>query len=517
MDNNEKEFDDKPVKVKPKKSFKETITLMIRKKWLTNTTQTFLIVVILVAIFLAINLYAQSKDLPEIDVTEHKIYTLSDSSKDVIKKVKKDVKVYLYGIEEDNTLVSLVKQYVSTNDHIKYEILTEENNKAKVEEFQLEPNYQIVVLETAESKKIIDTSYEFYSYDYETGQEVDLTEQVLTNSIIEITADKKPKVYFTTGHDEYALETDLGVLATYLGNESYEASSVNLITTATVPEDCNLLVIMSPMKDFVEGEITAISDYISKGGDMLVAFDVGNLSENYPNLTKIFNSYGVTLNNKGYVYETDSDKVAANYPNIISPEISSASDITSDIVSAKGQLWMVYAGRLTFKSDDELTALGVTKEELLTSSENSLFIKDLNLSAEQAATNAEKGKSVISALMTKTVKPIAQATDDTAPTETYESKLLVIANASFITDYKIQELSSSYPMSYLGYNKDFMLNSISALTDREDTIKIRKDMSTSTYEPTAEQHTVVLAIIFSVPIIIILLGIIIWNVRRRKR
>ena len=502
---------------KPTKSFKETVTLMLRKKWLASTTQTALLVVVLVAAFLAINLFVQTKDLPEIDVTENKIYTLSDASKTAIEKIKQDVKVYIYGFEEDSSLISFVKQYANTNSHITYEILTEESNLEKVKEFDLTSGYQIVVLETADSSKIIDASYEFYSYDYETGQEVDLTEQCLTNSIIAITAESKPKIYFTTGHQEYSLENELGVLATYLKNEAYEATSLDLITAGSIPEDCNLLVIMAPVKDFMESEVNAVLDYINRGGDIIITSDVGNINETYPNLTKVYDVYGVTMENKGYIYETDTQKTAANYPNIFSPEMSSSNDITSDIYSENGRIWLIYSGRLTFKSDDELKALNVTKEDLLTSSDKALYIKDLSQTAADAANSAESGKSVIASYITKTITPTVEASEGVEAKDAVESNAVIMANSSFITDYKVEQLSSTYPVSYLGNNKDFMLNSISHLTSREDTLKIRKDMSTSTYEPTQEEHTIVLVIIFAVPIIIILIGIIVWNVRRRKR
>ena len=499
------------------KSFKETVTLMLRKRWLTSTTQTALLIVVLVAAFLTLNLFVQTKDLPEIDVTDNKIYTLSDASKEAVKNIKQDVKVYIYGLDESDTIVSFVKQYTRENERITYEILTEEKNLAKVQEFDLKSGYQIIVLETADSSKIIDTSYEFYSYDYTTGQEVDLTEQVLTNSLLAITAENKPKVYFTTGHEEYDLTSELSVLSTYLTNESYSAEPVNLMTTGNVPDDCNLLVIMSPIKDFLETEVNAVLDYINKGGDLIITSDVGNLNESYANLTKIYDAYGVTMENKGYIYEADSTKAAANYPNIFTPEVSSSNDITADIYTDNGQIWLLYAGRLSFKSDEELSAMNITKEDLLTSSEKSMFVNDLSQSAEQAANSAQIGKSVIASLVTKTITPAVEASEGVEAKEAVESKVMIMANASFITDYKVEQLSSSYPISYLGNNKDFMLNSISELTEREDTLKIRKDMSTSTYEPTEEEHTIVLIIIFAVPTIIIFAGIIVWNARRRKK
>ena len=425
--------------------------------------------------------------------------------------------MYIYGLEESDTIVSFVKQYTRENEHITYEMLTEESNLAKVQEFDLTSGYQIIVLETADSSKIIDTSYEFYSYDYTTGQEVDLTEQVLTNSLLAITAENKPEVYFTTGHEEYDLSTELSVLSTYLVNESYTAEAINLMTTGAVPADCNLLVIMSPIKDFLESEVNAVLDYINKGGDLIITSDVGNLNESYPNLTRVYDAYGVTMENKGYVYETDSTKAAANYPNIFTPEVSSSNDITADIYTDNGQIWLLYAGRLTFKSDEELASMNITREDLLTSSEKAMFVSDLSQSAEQAANSAQIGQSVIASLLTKTITPATEASEGVEATEAVESKVMIMANASFITDYKVEQLSSSYPVSYLGNNKDFMLNSISELTEREDTLKIRKDMSTSTYEPTEEEHTIVLIIIFAVPTIIIFAGVIVWNARRRKK
>ena len=498
---------------KPKKSFSETIALMFRKKWLSNTAETAIIVIILFAIFIGVNVYVQSLDLDTIDVTKNKIYTLSDSSKDVIKNINKDIKVYLYGIEEDSTLVNFVKQYSKENDHITWEILTEQSNLAKVQEYELSSGYQIVVLECEGASKIIDTSYEMYSYDYTTGQEVDLTEQTLTNSLLAISTDQKPKVYFTTGHEEYSLDKDLGVLSTYLKNEAYEATSINLLSSGQVPEDCDLLVIMAPVKDFTEQEVESILTYINKGGDLILASDVGNTLETYPNLQRVYDQYGTTLNHNGYIYETDSKLTLPNYPNIFMPQVSDSNDITAEIYSdGTSTLWLAFAGKLTFVSDEELSNLKVKREDLLTSTENSLFVTDISKSVEEATNSAEKGSSVISSLMTKTIQ---EAAEDGA--EPIESKAVIIANATFITDYKIEQLSPTYPISYLANNKDFMLNSIANLTKKENTLKIRKDMSTSTYTPTEEQHRIVITIIFAIPILIIIAGIVVWNLRRRKR
>lgn len=494
-----------------KKTISERISLFLRKRCLNNGIETALIVCILVGAFISLNLYIDTIDLKDIDVTANKIYTLSDASKDVIKDIDEDIKIYLFGYTEDDSLTDFVKQYVDTNSHISYEILTKESNLEKYQEFDLQDGYSIVILETAEGNKIIDANSEFYSYDYTTGQEVDLTEQTLTNSILGITSEEKPKVYFLTGHSEFALTTEMGTINTYLANESYSTETLNLISAGVVPEDCNLLVILNPQSDFTEIEAQAIKDYINKGGDIIFTADTNTkaIAEN-PNIQSILDLYGANLQNNGYIIEQDAEKIASSYPNVIIPEISSSNSITSEIYT-DGYILMPYAGRVTFKSDDELSNLKVSKEVIVNSSSNSLFITDLNSDIYTATQTAEEGEQTIAALATKTI------TEETAESEALTSRILIIANTLFASDYSVEGVSSSYPVSYIANNKDFMLDAIANLTEREDIVKIRKDMSTSTYAPTQRENTIVLTIIFAVPVLIILIGIFVGIYRKRKR
>lgn len=65
-------------------------------------------------------------------------------------------------------------------------------------------------------------------------------------------------------------------------------------------------------------------------------------------------------------------------------------------------------------------------------------------------------------------------------------------------------------------NIDVILNSIAYINDKEDTITIRKNYDQVTYTLTEEQSDIVVTIIFGLPILIVLLGIIVWIVRLKK-
>ena len=66
-------------------------------------------------------------------------------------------------------------------------------------------------------------------------------------------------------------------------------------------------------------------------------------------------------------------------------------------------------------------------------------------------------------------------------------------------------------------NKDLVLNSIAYLSDREEDITVRKSTGAVTYTATETENRVILAIITIVPLLIIIIGIIVWIKRRRKK
>lgn len=504
MKNKNKEKKENSNKVK----FTEKVSLTFRKKWLVNGTKTLLIVAILVAAYIALNLGVKQLDLPEIDVTENQVYTLTDASKKAISTLNQDIKIYVYGYEEDSTLVGLLKQYSKANDKIKYEMLTSESNYGLVQEYGLQSGYQVIILTSGDTKKLVDSS-NFYSFDYTTYQQIDMTEQVITNSILALNEENKPKVYFVQGHDEYRTTDALKSLEVYLKNEAFETETLDIATKGAIPEDCDILAIMSPTSDYIESEAQAIKDYINKGGNIYLSMDVVSETTALPNFQTILDEYGVSVEN-GYIVEYAEDRALAKYPQIFRPEVSSENKITADIFT-DSYMWLAFAGRLNFKDDDTLKNLNIEKEVLLSSSEESAFITDLNADMTKAAETAQVGKSNIAALMTKTISKGENAEDSV------QSKMVITASGSFNTDYVLKELSESAPLSAQGSNRDFTINAMSLLGDKENILTIRKDMSNSTYTPTEQQNIIVLTIIFSVPLIIIFFGIIIWAYRKKRK
>mgnify|MGYP003236269593 CR=1 FL=1 len=84
-------------------------------------------------------------------------------------------------------------------------------------------------------------------------------------------------------------------------------------------------------------------------------------------------------------------------------------------------------------------------------------------------------------------------------------------------DLQIPVSSQYYMYAVDLYNKDIILNSISHLTERTNTITIRKDDDSETYTVTAQQDSIIKMIIFIIPVVIIILGVIVWIIRKRRK
>ena len=97
------------------------------------------------------------------------------------------------------------------------------------------------------------------------------------------------------------------------------------------------------------------------------------------------------------------------------------------------------------------------------------------------------------------------------------SKLIIYANELFAMDMQVQ--INGYTMSTIDLynNKDLILNSVAYLNERENTMTIRKNYDTVKYTVTEQQNIIIMTIIFVLPVIIIVAGIIVWQARRRKK
>lgn len=495
----------KKAKDEKQNKFVETI----KKKWLIDGTKTFFLVVIIIAAFIALNLFMKSLNLTPIDFSQDKLYTLSDETKDKVKDVEKDVKIYFVGYDDTDSNLDLAKQFKNVNEHITAEAVNVTDRPDLATKYGIQSGTQGIIVESGNSSKVL-TANDLTTYDTSSSSTISIAEEKLTSAILSVVSNKTPKVYFLSGYSNFSLDNNMNYLKTYLANEVMTVGTLDLISVGKVPDDCDTLVITTPSKDFDEVATNAIIDYIKSGRNILWFNAAESAKKDLPNVNKVLAEYGVNPFDVGIIRETDSSKMASNQPDIIIPTIE-YSKITKDIYNTTGVLF-INATKINLSDSSKLKELNVTSTELLKASEASYFRTDFTIQSQAAQEGEAKGTFVVGAELDKTI----EAKNEETGTPAKVSKLVIYGENYFISDYPLSSSTSSPVLQY-AYNKDLAINSMAYLVDREEDITTRKNTGTVTYTATDEQNSIILVTIFAVPVAIIVAGIVVWQVRRRKK
>ena len=517
---------DKKVKNSDKEKFSTKFLNIIKKRWLISGTNTILLIAILIAVVILINTGVASLDLVPIDCTQEKEYTITDESKRRVSSIENPTNVYVIGFKEESETYTIAKQYNKANDKINVELIDVTKRTDIAEKYSVSAGEQVIIIENDKDYKVID----YYSlFTYEGNSEVDLTEEKLTSTILTINSDDVPRVYFLTSYSNYSLELSNEIngmygLSLYLDNEVFEYETLDMLVTGKIPEDCDTLVITTPIKDFDELTTNEIIKYINNGGNILWFNSSYAEKKDLPNVNKILALYGVNPFDEGYIYETDESKMVFGCTNCIIQNLGNT-DIDKNLKRA------VLLNPTKINVDDEkLEELNVSKEIIMSTDSTSYFRKDVSNTSLDTEGDT-KGGFDIGGIFTKTIKEGKSEDTEETSEENNESseesndeksivsKLVIYGDNDFITDNQLQRGDyTSNPLILLENNVDLPLNSISYLIEHDEGITIRKKHTDIvTFTLTDGQKSLIFNIIFMAPVAIMILGIVVWQIRRRKK
>lgn len=475
---------------------------IIKNKWIRSVTLTLALVAIIICAYLAINFAIEKANIADLDLTKEKLYSISQETKDKLRNLDTDITISLYNMY--SSVEDIVNQYARLNEHIKVEKV--ENLLSKTQwktDYGVTDTDEFLVISTKDREKMLQ-SYELATMDYSTYQQIDITEEKVTNAILDVTTKVKPKICFLTGHNMYA-DAYFQYLQNAFTEEANEVEQLNLITAGKVPDDCKILVITALKEDIKEMERDRIIDYIKKGGEILLLLDPNLENVKLTNFQKVLDQYGIS-NSNGVILEGDSNKMVSGASNFVIATINNNSSITKNMTMDLN-VCFINSGRLTIASEEELEKKNITAEILATVSEKAFYRTDLQSTSQTKISSDESASGdTIGAMLTKKID------------ENTSSKLIVFANTAFATNLQIP-ISQTYAYYALDFsnNKDVILNAVSYLTEREDNITIRKNIEVVNYDVTEAQNKIILTIIFTIPVLIVVIGIVVWILRRRKK
>jgi ABC-type uncharacterized transport system involved in gliding motility auxiliary subunit len=246
-------------------------------------------VALVAALVLLLN-YFGFKYYQRFDWTGSKIYSLSPKTESVLEGLDRDVTVTALmrpGAPLEDVTRELLDRYAAKSRRLAVRHVDPERNLLEtnrlVEQYGLATATDVVVFESGEDRRVVDSS-KLAEYDYsglQFGGEPSMTafkgEEAFTGAILELVERRKPKVLFTSGHGERALEEPgpdgLSRVRELLGAENVEIETWPTLGATEVPAGTDLVVIASPRVAFVAPELELLGRFLDGGGRLLALLD----------------------------------------------------------------------------------------------------------------------------------------------------------------------------------------------------------------------------------------------------
>ena len=427
--------------------------------------------VVLVGALAGVN-YVVVKKPHSWDLTKDKIFTLSDQTQGVLKGLKDTVKVqafYAASEPEYGELDQRLRQYRAQTDKLDIEFVDPFKHPAKVKEMNISQSGPRIIVKSGSKE----------------SRAKDITEEALTNALIDVTKGTTKKVYFTKGHGEHALSdsTERGMksFVESLKSEGYQTDEIVLAEHKEMPADAAALVIAGPVGQFTEGEAKLVKEWVDKGGKIVAMVDPGVTT----GLEGAFESWGIKLGNDEVI-----DPEAQN------PEVAIAQQYTEHPITqprnSPFQLATIFPVARSVSKLPTVPA-GWTTIELARTGPNA-WGETSSLASGQV--KFDPGQDL------KGPVPLACSASKG------DARVVVIGNSLFAANGYLR----------LSGNKDFALNSVSWTAHEESRISIRpKQRQSNRLFLTKEQsHRMTRFAFLLMPLGLFYAGLLVWQTRKSR-
>jgi len=255
---------------------------------------------LIVLIVLMLNFVA-SRHFIRIDLTSNQIYTLSDSSKDLIGSLDDIVTVKVFFSDQLPRELFLVRQYVGdildeltaySKGYLEVDYLNPADpdvahlvddfgipqirmNIVEKDKVELKNGYLGISVVYGDKTEILPVVRELLSVEYD-----------LVSAIKKVTSESRKQVGFVTGQGEPSIADQIGLdtagdsysFARQAMERNYDVLSVNL-NDATALSEVDTLLIAGPRTAFSDDQLFAVDQFLVSGGKVVMMLDSAVISE----------------------------------------------------------------------------------------------------------------------------------------------------------------------------------------------------------------------------------------------
>lgn len=444
--------------------------------------------VIVIVIVLVLNLMLQQMvgTSWSIDMSDLGIYDITETSIEMLEELDSEVTFTILAVETDvdDVILTFIDKYTALSDNITIEWIDPILYPTALETYNTSVNTIVVSCEETGKSTIVSIGDIFYldemSY-YYYGEYIYYFdgEGLFTSAISQVSNPVEYTMYTVTGHGE---ETMSDTVYELLGKNSVTTSSLNLLTTTEIPDDCDLLAVIGPTADITEDEKTVLSDYLLSGGNILVMMG-GTTDTDFTNLESLLEEYGLELAD-GYIADTDRAYQGNGYYMI--PNISVSGDMAIDITTSSVLL-------INSRGFSEIDAARDTidLDVFMYTSTNGYAVTDVS---------EVQGTYVLGAIATEEI-----TLDDET---TAEARLTVYGSSNLI----LEEVTSAFTTLE---NTTLFMNSVMENFEGSTNVSIESIIIQETYNVVENANGLSLIFLVIIPMTVLIMGFVVWNDRRK--
>lgn len=192
--------------------------------------------------------------------------TLSKGSQELLQQLEGPVTIISF-VQEPGAkqqITKLIKRYQRYKPDLELEYINPETAPDKVRELGVSSETELVIKKADRQEKL-----------------QDLSEETLTNALSRVARSAEAAIVFLEGHGERSphgrANFDLENFTQHLETKGFTIESLNLAAESQIPDTTQVLVIASPQKDFLPGEVEQIRTYVQDGGHLLWLTEPGPL------------------------------------------------------------------------------------------------------------------------------------------------------------------------------------------------------------------------------------------------
>lgn len=448
---------------------------------------TSIVIAIVIVFNMIVNLIPENKR--QFDISSTNIYEISSKSKKIINKVDHDVTFYVLA-EKSNTdkrIKTFINKYASLSDKIHIKWIDPVLHPSALTKYGTEENNIVISCKktnrttTVSFDDILVSSASYYSTS-SSASSFDGDGQ-LTSALNYVTSNKEYKAYYTSGHGESSLSSEVTSLLT---KSRISTSDLLLMTATSIPDDCDLLIIDGATNDFTKDEVKLLSSYLKKGGKVVTLLAQTNKS--MKNLYGLLKDYGLTVQS-GYIADTERS-YQGNYYYLI-PNLSVSGDMASGISS--NSVMMINSKGMTQSTP---VRDSISTDAFMTTSSNGYAV------TEKKQT---QGTYVLGATSTESVK-----VKNSKGKKVTKGSRLTVYGSNMLIDEQITSSFSSLE------NLTLFTNSVTASLDNADNVSISPKSLEVSYNTIAHPGPFSILVVFVIPVGLIVGGFIVWFRRRRR-